>query len=66
MNTKFADWIRNYGVSRLAHDCEVTWKAAKNWQSGRAYPRVDLAHKILSLSHNTLTLDDIYQRHTNG
>jgi len=58
--TKFARFVRHYGVARLARTLEIDPAAIYQWIRGSVSPRPANARIIVALAHN-LTLEDIYR-----
>jgi hypothetical protein len=62
--TKFEQFLGNFGVENLSRELEITNSAICHWLSGRTSPRPERAHKILMLAKRrrfVLSLDEIYQ-----
>lgn len=57
--TSFADWIKDYGRTKLSRELSVTWNTVNFWMQGRNCPRIKLAQRIVEIAGGALTMDQI-------
>lgn len=61
-DSKFGQFVRDYGVSRLAARLDVGSTAVYQWISGRTGPRRKTAKAILKIARRRkLSMEEIYR-----
>ncbi len=67
--SKFAKFVQEYGVERLAKRLEIAPSAVYHWMSGRTSPRPAKAmaiQRIAKRSGRSLSLEEIFQHFRGG
>lgn len=62
--TKFDQFVREFGVVNLSRELEINPSAVYHWLAGSTRPRIEYADQILSLAKRrrfALSLVEIYQ-----
>ena len=57
---KFREYIKNRGQENVAEICEVSVHAVRSWYYGTRQPTVKQAKKIMLVTSQALTWEDIY------
>jgi hypothetical protein len=57
--TKFGQWVKEYGVANLCRDLDVTRNAVYHWIAGRSEPKRPHIEKMIELSNEKLTFQDV-------
>lgn len=68
-STKFEQFVREFGVEKLARSLEIDPSAVYHWLQGRSIPDPKNAIKIQALAKQrgvALSLDQIYERTRDG
>lgn len=63
--THFGTWVADLSAARVASELRqagapVTESAVYKWVAGECYPRPDVALKLVEISHERLSLADVY------
>jgi transcriptional regulator with XRE-family HTH domain len=53
------EWIDRYGRHALAERLGVTIRAVNMWAQGHSAPRIDTIMRIIALSENTISFEDV-------
>lgn len=61
---KFTNWVREFGIDRLANECGVGPHQVRAWLRGEASPRSERLVRIIQLSKNKFTLVELIQETT--
>jgi len=59
--TKFAGWVTNFGVGKLARDACCTRFAVYKWLRGESIPRTDRLLVITHLAAGELSNADLFE-----
>ena len=57
---KLQEYIKNRGIENVAEICDVSVHAVRSWYYGTRQPTVKQAKKIMSVTNQALTWEDIY------
>lgn len=60
VSPKFAEWIKQYGDTKLAAELGVSQVAVINWRTGRSRPDPTRLTQLLALAVGVLSASDIY------
>ena len=64
--TELSRWMieTSTTTTNLARELRVTRQAINVWRRGQGFPRISIARKLISISENKLTLNEIYASST--
>lgn len=56
---KFSLWVKDFGIQKLADECNVGAHQVRQWMRGKAAPRAERLLLIIELSKNKLTFEEV-------
>lgn len=63
--SKFEQWVKARGVTKLATELGVTRRAVHIWLSGQGTPKLSTIERIRKLSRNKITVELVLSHYVN-